>query len=164
MTTVMDPPDLALRAAASGAEESVYTPDPAALVRSLEANSRFRRDTTLGGILHRGKISFREISPVDSLHVTIKGNRVSAHVDRICPLSFRERTWARQYSLARVVAHNVVGLVGDVGRRLRRIGGAHRCQLECEVVWVDDEAVGDLVAGIQASDPGAGHDHAPGSG
>jgi hypothetical protein len=45
--------------------------DPDALVRDLEASGRFRRDTRLGSLYHRGEISLREVSPTDSLHITM---------------------------------------------------------------------------------------------
>ena len=62
---------------------------PLDLVRALEANDRFRRDTGLGGIFHPGKISYREISPTNSLHIVIDRDLVSAHVARISPLILR---------------------------------------------------------------------------
>ena len=58
------------------------TADPDALVRDLEASGRFRRDTRLGSVYHRGQISLREVSPSYSLHITARGNEISAHVDR----------------------------------------------------------------------------------
>lgn len=108
------------------------------LFHALEKSGRFRRDTPLGGILHRGKLSLREVSRSDSLHVIIDGNRISAHVDRVCPLDCEthERT---RYSLVRVVAHNLADVVSAGLRRLRGLNGSHHCQLECEMVWVDDE-------------------------
>src|SRR5882757_9959657 len=57
--------------------------------RALDADERFRRDTALGRIYHPGRISFREISPTDSLHVVIRGDKVSAHVDEVSPLVIR---------------------------------------------------------------------------
>ncbi|CAN5261081.1 hypothetical protein BH18ACT4_BH18ACT4_00460 [soil metagenome] len=111
--------------------------DPLALFRALEASERFRRDTPLGGIFHRGKISFREVSPTDSLHVIIEGNRVSCHVDDVSPLNCQPEG-SSQYALARVLTHNLYVLVADVRRRLRGEHGRHRCNLECEAVWVDE--------------------------
>jgi len=111
--------------------------DPQVLVKALEASERFRRDTSLGGMFHRGKISFREVARNDSLHVVIDGNRVSAHVDEISPL--RCKPGGGGYSFQAVLAHNISGILADIGRRLRGRHGHQRCSLECEVVWVDDE-------------------------
>lgn len=108
------------------------------LFHQLEASGRFRRDTPLGGIFHRGKLSFREVSPSDSLHVVVDGNRLSVHVDQVCPLDCESEGTTR-YSLARVLAHNLSDVATSLGRRLRGRHGRHHCQLECEVVWVEDE-------------------------
>lgn len=108
------------------------------LFQTLEAGGRFRRDTRLGGILHRGKVSLREVSANDSLHVIVDGNRISAHIDQVCPLDCAAEDRTR-YSLARVVAHNLSDVVTGLARRLRGLHRHHHCHLECEVVWVDDE-------------------------
>lgn len=112
--------------------------DPLRLVRALEASDRFHRDSTLGGIFHRGKISFREVSSTDSLHVTIDGNRVSAHVDRVSPVRSRS-DGTSGYSPGRVFLHNFLGIGEDVTRWMRGRWGEHRCQLDCEAVWVDEQ-------------------------
>lgn len=117
------------------------------LIRSLERNDRFRRDGRLGGIFHPGRISFRELSPRDSLHIIIDGNRVSAHVDEVCPVRCRTEQ-ASGYSAPLVLAHNLAGMLADVGRRLRGLHGSQRCNLGCEMVWVDDD---DAIAEIAGS-------------
>jgi hypothetical protein len=111
------------------------TPD---LIRALDADRRYRRDSRLGRVLHPGKISFREISPTDSLHILIKGDRVSAHVDEISPLLVAADGSCR-YSWARIVAHNVVLAATEVARRVRGQVGHQRCDLRCEAEWVDDD-------------------------
>lgn len=108
------------------------------LIGALEASDRFRRDTGLGNIFHPGKISYREVSTVDSLHIVIAGNRISAHVDEISPLG-RRRDGSIGYSLLRVLAHNVAGACAHLARCVRGANGKQRCNLECEVVWVDDD-------------------------
>lgn len=108
------------------------------LIGSLEASDRFHRDTGLGKVFHPGKVSFREVSAVDSLHILIDGNRVSAHVDEISPLRQRP-DGSISYSLSRVLAHNLSGAWAHVVRVLRGSNGEQRCNLECEVVWVDDD-------------------------
>ncbi|MDQ6928555.1 MAG: hypothetical protein M3159_07825, partial [Actinomycetota bacterium] len=117
---------------------NVTTADPLGLVRALDASDRFQRDSRLGSIFHPGKVSYRETSSTNSLHILIKGNRVSAHVDEVSPLKCTADGSAR-YAWGPVIAHNFAGLLADVGRRVRGRHGEQRCGLECELVWVDDE-------------------------
>jgi hypothetical protein len=112
---------------------------PCDLMKALEANPRFRRDSLLGGIFHLGKTSYREISPTDSLHIVIDGEKVSAHVDEVSPLRLRADGSSR-YAWGRVVAHNLLAAAADAARRIRRQRGAKRCDLQCQVEWFDDEA------------------------
>lgn len=111
----------------------------------------------MGSIFHPGKASFREVSPIDSVHIVIDGNRVSAHVDQICPLDCDSGASSQysssQYSWLRVVAHNVSGLAADIGRRIRGRHGQQRCTLECEIVWVDDESIADAAAELDEYRP-----------
>jgi len=107
------------------------------LIRALEDDARFRRDTFLGGVFHPGRICFREISPTDSLHVVIRGDQVSAHVDEISPLVVRP-DGSHRYAWGRVVAHNLLVLMGDVARRVRGQADRPRCDLRCQAEWVDD--------------------------
>jgi hypothetical protein len=109
------------------------------LLTALEKDPRFRRDSLLGGIFHLGRVSYREISPTDSLHVVIVGDRVSAHVDEVSPLVVRSDGTTR-YAWGRVVAHNLAVLVADVRRRVRGLHGRQRCDLRCEAQVVDDAA------------------------
>jgi hypothetical protein len=119
------------------------------LIRTLEASDQFRQDGRFGRIFHPGRLSYRELSPRDSLHIIIDGPRVSAHVDEVCPL--RCGPGRRDgYSWVRVIAHNLAGLKADVGRRLRGVHGQQRCNLGCEMVWVDDGEIAELAAGLQA--------------
>lgn len=93
--------------------------DPEALLRDLEQTGRFRRDTRLGAIFHPGQVSLREVAPANSLHISIgEGNRVSAHIDRYSPLSSNQPDGRCRYSLPRVAAHNLSGIVADVSRLL----------------------------------------------
>jgi hypothetical protein len=108
------------------------------LLTALEANRRFRRDGVLGGIFHPGKISYREVSDTDSLHVLIDGNTVSAHIDDVSPLRVGADGSSR-YAWGRVVAHNLLVLIGDAARRVRGVHGAQRCNLHCEVEWYEDD-------------------------
>jgi len=109
-----------------GATHHFTTEDPAALIQELEASGRFRRDTRLGSLFHRGQVSLREVSPAHSLHITIgQGNRVSAHVDRFSPLATSQPEQRARYALHRIAAHNVAGVAGDL---VRLIPGNRRGQ------------------------------------
>ena len=109
-----------------GATHRFTTDDPVALLRELEESGRFRRDTRLGALFHRGQVSLREVAPTHSLHITVgKGNQVSAHVDRYSPLATNQPEQLARYALHRVAAHNLAGIAGDLrrlipGRRARR--------------------------------------------
>ena len=108
------------------------------LVTALDGDHRFRRDSVFGGIFHPGAISFREVSATNSLHVVIRGDRVSAHVDEVSPLVVSP-DGSRRYAWGRVVAHNLLVLLGDAGRRLGGQRGRQRCNLHCVAEWFDDE-------------------------
>ncbi|MBW3555799.1 MAG: hypothetical protein KY454_02560 [Actinobacteria bacterium] len=114
------------------------------LTRALERDPGFRRDTGLGRIYHCGKASFRELSPTGSLHVIIDGSRVSAHIDRISPLRARD-DGSIGYSWTRAAAHNLQGMADDGLRLLRGQRRRHRCRLECDLIWIDDD---DAASGI----------------
>lgn len=115
-------------------DDSVAIPD---LITALETNPRFRRDSFLGGIFHVGHISYREISPTESLHIVIKGDQVSAHVDDVSPLVLKSDGSCR-YAWGRVVAHNLLVMLGDLARRVRGLQGHQRCTLRCNVELVED--------------------------
>ena len=108
------------------------------LLKALEADGRFRRDSLLGAIFHPGKISYREVASTDSLHILIDGNNVSAHVDDVSPLRVAADGSSR-YAWGRVVAHNLLVVISDAARRLRGLHGAQRCNLQCDVEWYDDD-------------------------
>ena len=100
-----------------GATHHFTTEDPVALLRELEESGRFRRDTRLGAMFHRGKVSMREVSPTNSLHITVgKGNHVSAHVDRYSPLATSQPEQGARYALHRVAAHNLAGIADELAR------------------------------------------------
>jgi len=112
-----------------GATHNFTTDDPAALLRELEDSGRFRRDTRLGSIFHRGQVSLREVSPTHSLHITVgKGNRVSAHVDRYSPLATDQPEQLARYALHRIAAHNVAGIAAEL---VRLIPGPRRRRRSC---------------------------------
>jgi hypothetical protein len=109
------------------------------LIKALEGNARFRRDSFWGGILHPGKVSYREVSATDSLHILIdRAGDVSAHVDDVSPLRRRPDGSCR-YAWGRVVAHNLLVVIEDGARRLRGVHGVQRCTLHCDVEWCDED-------------------------
>ncbi len=117
------------------------------LLKALETSDRFRRDGPVSGIFHPGRISFRELKPHDSLHIIIDGDSVSAHVDEVCPVRCIPGG-AVGFSWALVFAHNLAGLAADVGRRMRGLHGQQRCNLGCEIVWVDDD-IDEMASGLR---------------
>jgi len=117
--------------------------DPVAVLRHLEVNGRFHRDTGFGRIYHPGSISFRENRPNDSLHIVVHDNRIAAHVDLVSPLGVRPAR-PTGYSVRRAVAHNLVGMAQDLVSLLRGRQGDHRSELDCEWVWDPWRAVPDV--------------------
>jgi len=72
----------------------------------LLSNPHFCVDTDVGGMLHRGSTSVREISTGDSLHLSLgTGNSVSAHIDAISPVDGREAGGRCRYEATRASAH-----------------------------------------------------------
>lgn len=127
-------------AAADGAPPTIA--DPVALLAHIDASGRFHRDSPFGRLFHRGMVSLRENVPTDSLHISIEGNHVAAHVDEVSPLDAGADAPSR-YSLRRALLHNVVVMAGDVVRLLRGRQGDHSCVLDCEWVARKDEQSAD---------------------
>lgn len=111
--------------------------DPVALLHHLDGSGRFHRDGRLGRLYHRGMVSLRENVTENSLHVSVDGNAVAAHVDQVSPLAARP-DGASAYSVGRAMAHNLAGMAQDLVWLLRGRQGDHRCELDCE--WVQGEA------------------------
>ncbi len=125
--------------------------DPVALLAHLDASGRFHRDGRAGRMYHAGQVSLREDVPTDSLHISIDDNRVRAHVDEASPLAVRSGGPSR-YSLPRAVAHNLLGMAGDLLSLVRGRQGDHRCALDCEWIAAD---VGGVPAAAHRLDPAA---------
>lgn len=136
----------------NGATARLTADDPVAALAALEADGRFRRDTGLGRIFHPGSFSLREAERESSLHISITGNRISAHVDKLSALSRPPQGPAR-YSLRSIVSHNLAGIAEDVGRLVRGRQGHHRSQLDCEWLWPDAVEVAAAAAREVAEDP-----------
>lgn len=126
--------------------QAVEASEKHAFFADLVASGRFCRDTPLGGILHRGSTSLREISDGDSLHVCIDADdRVSVHVDRFSPVAGGCPDGTCHYSVRAVLAHVVAHLTAQMRRLVRGARGQHRCRLECELV---DEAEPEASAAV----------------
>ena len=114
----------------------------------LVSSGRFCRDTRLGGILHPGVVSMREVTDGDSLHVLVDGDdKLSVHVDRFSPVAGTKADGCCEYSVKAVVAHVAAHVASQVRRMVNGAHGRHRCQLHCEQVDADDEAADTACAG-----------------
>lgn len=113
-----------------------------ALFADLVASGRFCRDTRLGGMLHPGAVSLREVTDGDSLHVCVEGERLSVHVDHFSPVAGTGPDGCCQYSVRAVLSHLADYVVAQARQLARGARGRHRCRLECEVVDDDDAAPG----------------------
>lgn len=109
--------------------------DPAALLAHLDATGHFHRDSRAGRIYHPGMVSLRENVSADSLHVSVDGNHLKAHVDHASPLVESKR--GSRYSVPRALVHNLRGMVNDALTIVRGRQGDHACRLDCE--WVAEE-------------------------
>lgn len=126
--------------------------DPLGMVNHLQQTGRFARDTVLGGLFHWSKVSLREMAPENSLHITLSGNRLWAHIDRLSPLADEHlhpgeaaesadpagEGRSARYSLLRAVAHNATHLLEGTRRLCTGRLGSHRLELECEVVDAEE--------------------------
>lgn len=114
----------------------------------LVSSGRFCRDTRLGGMLHPGVVSMREVTDGDSLHVLVDGDdRLSVHVDRFSPVAGRTADGCCEYSIRAVVAHVAAHVASQVRRLANGARGRHRCRLHCEQVDADDGVVDAASAG-----------------
>jgi NRPS condensation-like uncharacterized protein len=111
--------------------------DPVALLHHLDVSGHFHRDSRVGRIFHRGMVSLRETEPADSLHVSVHGNRLLAHVDGVSPLTVGA-DGSSTYSVRRALTHNLAGMAQDLLWLLRGRQGDHRSELSCE--WLSPEA------------------------
>ena len=132
--------------------------DPGRIERRLAESDCFCRDTPVGKLYHRKQASFREISPTDSLHVTVgEDGLVTSHVDRHSPLARRQPGGACRYSLLRVAAHNVSGMAGDLVRLVVGPRPPRAADPEAGTGPTDDESVVETVASRErrAASPGS---------
>lgn len=110
--------------------------DPVGLLHRLVRSGHFHRDARSGRLFHPGMVSLRETVSEDSLHVSVDGNRLTAHVDRESPLVMGS-DGESAYSVRRAVQHNLAGMAEDLMGLLRGRQGDHSCELDCE--WVPNE-------------------------
>lgn len=105
-----------------------FAPEHAdALIRELLESGNFCKDTTLGSIYHRRKVSLREISITSSLHISLTSDGLlSVHVDRFSPVIGRKPGCDEcRYSFPTVIRHNVTGMAEDFLRLLAGGRGQH---------------------------------------
>jgi NRPS condensation-like uncharacterized protein len=117
------------------AGEDLSIQDPVALLRHLDESGHFHRDGPLGRVFHRGMVSLRENVETDSLHISVDGNHLSAHVDVVSPMA-ADGDGPSRYSVRQAAMHNVHGMAQDVIWLVRGRQGDHSCVLDCE--WVSD--------------------------
>lgn len=134
--------------------------DPLGLIGSLQQTGSFCRDSLLGRLLHRGTVSVRENTAEESLHITLSGNRLSAHIDRHSPLVEEHASWIARYSVPRAIVHTLAHLVEAVRRLGARRPGSHRVELECQKVEPAEESTGQPPARA----PGGGQQPLPAAG
>lgn len=139
--------------------DTIAEPDRRRFFADLVASGRFCRDTPVGGILHRGTVSLREISDGDSLHVCVDGgDRVTVHVDHLSPVAGARADGTCRYSVGAVVAHLLGHVRDQVQRATSGVRGRHRCRLECELVEVSEAEGAGAVEGPPGSlAPGGSH-------
>ncbi len=131
----------------STARSDATIADPAALLAHLDHSGHFHRDGRMGRLFHRGMVSLRENVESSSLHVSIDGNRVSAHVDEASPLDLRS-DGSSGYSVRRALVHNLAGMAQDAISLMRGRQGDHRCVLNCE--WAAREALDRPLATVES--------------
>ncbi len=117
------------------ASEDLACQDPVALLRHLDESGRFHRDGRLGRVFHSGMVSLRENIEQDSLHISVDGNHLSAHVDVVSPMA-TDSDGPSRYSVRQAAMHNLHGMAQDAIWLLRGRQGDHSCVLDCE--WVSD--------------------------
>ncbi len=111
-----------------------------AVFSQLDSTGTFHRDSLLGRIFHPGTASYREVTPTESLHIAVTpDNHVSVHVDRVSPVAHGADGRSR-YSFARVLRHNLAHGVDSTVRMWHRHGSNHRCEMDCEIVAVQEDA------------------------
>ncbi|MEJ7666315.1 MAG: hypothetical protein WKG07_45770 [Hymenobacter sp.] len=88
----------------------------------------------MGGIFTSAGTSYREISPTNSLHIVIDGDKVSAHVDSVSPLPPGRRDDPLRMGPG---GRSPAGGVCRLGPPATA-STAQRCCLHCQVEWFDD--------------------------
>jgi hypothetical protein len=122
--------DRLLRIGPSGRSGEFTCGDPDAVVQGLMETGRFCVDTRPGRILHPGTYSLRELSNRESLHLSLSGGLVTAHLDRTSPLVGLDSDKGHcRYSISRVAAHITGRLGAKIVRGFR--GGWIELDVQC---------------------------------
>lgn len=144
--------------------DSLARPDRRRFFSDLVTSGRFCRDTPVGGVLHRGTVSLREISDGDSLHVCVDGDdRVTVHIDHFSPVAGARTDGTCRYSVGAVVAHLVAHVRDQVRRAASGARGRHRCRLECDLVELSGEEAEGAPGDGHAPPPAPGSPHPAGT-
>jgi hypothetical protein len=125
--------DRLLRMGPNGRSGEFIARDSDALVDNLMRTGRFCVDTKAGRILHPATRSLRELSNRESLHLSLEGGLVTAHLDRISPLAGSDSDKGHcRYSISRIAAH----ITGRLGSKLVRgfRGGWIELDVQCDRV------------------------------
>ncbi|HEX2052329.1 MAG TPA: hypothetical protein VHJ78_01205 [Actinomycetota bacterium] len=96
-----------IRRLASGGELDHLPPEEArALIDGLLSTGHFCRDSLVGGILHPGLVSIRELAESSGLHICIgPDGAIYAHIDRIPPVTDARPDGRCVYGKHRAAAH-----------------------------------------------------------
>ena len=89
-----------------------------ALVDALERSGDFCRDTRVGGVLHPGRLSYRQINRTPGLHITLEPkDRLTAHLDLAAPATGHASDGRCVYRRSRAVKHVLIDVLPLVATR-----------------------------------------------
>lgn len=82
------------------------------LIDALERSGDFCRDTRVGGVLHPGRLSFRQINRTPGLHITLEPkDRLTAHLDLAAPAAGPGPDGRCVYRRSRALRHVLVDVL-----------------------------------------------------
>lgn len=93
---------------------------------ALRHSGHFCRDGRVGGMLHHGGTSFREIAKASGLHLTLRpGDRLSVHVDRAVPAMAAKADGGCIYGRRQAMVHLSLDVFSSLRSRHGAGGGEH---------------------------------------